>query len=89
MLIGLKSILSNTFHHREGCRRPEDVEIMILLKNDFKTVNKVLSRTSFFFSCFFFTQLCVQKLKIFIEDCDQNCEFCGQSSIFKSNWTNL
>ena len=29
VLTVLKSILSNTFHGREGCRRPEDVKIRI------------------------------------------------------------
>ena len=27
VLTALKSLLSNTFHRGEGCRRPEDVEI--------------------------------------------------------------
>ena len=60
VLTVLKSILSNTFHRGEGCRRLEDVKMRIfpssarrqpsrrlqtLLKNDFKTVDTVLSHT--------------------------------------------
>ena len=56
-----------TFHRGEGCRRPEDVKIRIfpssarqqpsrrwktLLKNNFKTVNTVLSHTFSHKICF-------------------------------------
>ena len=70
VLTVLKSLLSNTFHRGRGCRRPEDVKIRIspfsarrppsrrwytLLKNDFKTVNTVISHPFNHKICFKYT----------------------------------
>ena len=67
VLTVLKSILSNVYQRREGCRRAEDGKILIfttsarrqsssrskvLLKIDFKTVNTVLSQTFNYKICF-------------------------------------
>ena len=67
VLTVLKSFLSNVYQRREGCRRAEDVKILIfttsarrqpsprskvLPKIDFKAVNTVLSQTFNHKTCF-------------------------------------